>query len=84
MSRGKLYFTPAQCRAARGLLHIRQRELAEAAEVGMRTIADFEREFERELNIVTLKAIRAALEAKGVIFLDSNGEGPGVRLKKRK
>lgn len=29
-------------------------------------------------------AIRAALEAAGVIFVDENGEGPGVGLKKRK
>ncbi len=29
-----------------------------------------------------LAAIRAALEAAGVIFVDENGEGPGVRLKK--
>jgi hypothetical protein len=29
-----------------------------------------------------LAAIRAALEAAGVIFIDENGEGPGVRLRK--
>jgi hypothetical protein len=27
-------------------------------------------------------AIRAALESAGVIFVDENGEGPGVRLRK--
>lgn len=26
--------------------------------------------------------IKAALEAAGVIFVDENGEGPGVRLRK--
>jgi hypothetical protein len=30
-----------------------------------------------------LAAIRAALEAAGVIFIDENGEGPGVRLRKK-
>lgn len=30
----------------------------------------------------TLAAIRGALEAAGVIFIDENGEGPGVRLRK--
>jgi hypothetical protein len=30
-----------------------------------------------------LTAIRAALEAAGVIFIDENGEGPGVRLRKK-
>jgi hypothetical protein len=32
----------------------------------------------------TLKAIQAALQAAGVIFVAENGEGPGVRLAKRK
>lgn len=30
----------------------------------------------------TLQAIRHALESAGVIFIDSNGDGPGVRLRK--
>jgi len=28
-------------------------------------------------------AIRRAFEAGGVVFIDENGDGPGVRLKKR-
>jgi len=28
-------------------------------------------------------AIKKALEAVGVIFIDENGEGPGVRLRKQ-
>ena len=31
-----------------------------------------------------LAAIKSALESAGVIFVDENGEGPGVRLRKRK
>ena len=31
-----------------------------------------------------LAPIRAALGKAGVIFVDENGEGPGVRLKKKK
>jgi hypothetical protein len=31
-----------------------------------------------------LAAIRAALEAVGVIFIDENGEGPGIRLRKKR
>jgi hypothetical protein len=27
-------------------------------------------------------AVRAALESAGVIFVNENGEGPGVRLRK--
>jgi hypothetical protein len=32
--------------------------------------------------INNLTAIRRALEAVGVIFIDENGEGPGVRPRK--
>jgi hypothetical protein len=28
-------------------------------------------------------AVRRALEAAGVVFIDENGDGPGVRLRKR-
>jgi hypothetical protein len=30
-----------------------------------------------------LAAIRSALESAGVLFIDENGEGHGVRLRKR-
>jgi hypothetical protein len=29
-----------------------------------------------------LRPLKEALEAAGVIFIDKNGEGPGVRLRK--
>jgi transcriptional regulator with XRE-family HTH domain len=31
----------------------------------------------------TLAKLQRALEAGGIVFLSENGEGPGVRLKKR-
>jgi hypothetical protein len=34
------------------------------------------------VNNSTVAAIRAALEAAGVLFVAANGEGPGVRLRK--
>jgi transcriptional regulator with XRE-family HTH domain len=64
-------------RAATGL---GVRELAEAAQVSADTIVRFEKG--DELRPRTVAAIRAALEAAGVIFVEENGEGPGVRLKK--
>jgi transcriptional regulator with XRE-family HTH domain len=73
--------TNAQCRGARGLIGFSQRDLAEAAEVAHRTLADFETGT-RSPHPRTLDAIQAALEAAGVIFIDANGEGPGVRLRK--
>jgi transcriptional regulator with XRE-family HTH domain len=32
----------------------------------------------------TLEALQRALEAAGVIFVAENGDGPGVRLKKKR
>jgi len=74
---------PEQCRAARALLSMTQANLAEAAEAGSKTIADFERGAKRELHAITLRALRQALESKGIDFLDTEGKSPGVRLKKR-
>ncbi len=31
--------------------------------------------------ISTLQAIKSALEAAGIIFIESNGNGPGVRFR---
>lgn len=71
---------PVQCRMARVALDMGVRELAEAANVSTQTISRLERG--EELKSATLTAIRTALEAAGVIFIQENGEGPGVRLKK--
>jgi transcriptional regulator with XRE-family HTH domain len=65
---------------ARAALQIGVRDLAGLAAVSPNTIARLERG--EALHARTLTAIRAALEAGGVIFVDENGEGPGVRLKK--
>ena len=72
----------AQSRAARGLLDWSRDRLAEASGVPSRTVADFELG-NTNPRVRTLAAIRAALEAAGVIFVDENGEGPGVRLRKQ-
>ncbi|WP_018389185.1 DNA-binding transcriptional regulator [Ancylobacter sp. FA202] len=74
--------TPAQCRAARALIEWSREELAASAGVAVRTISDFEAG-RREPIKATMAAMRGALEAAGVIFVDENGEGPGVRLRKR-
>jgi len=43
-------------------------------------------ESERKVSVSeeAIAAIRAALESAGVIFVEENGEGPGVRLRKGK
>lgn len=74
--------TSAQSRAGRGLIGMTQKELASAAGVGESTVIDFEKE-RRQVAQPSVAAIRAALEYAGVVFLDPNGNGPGVALRKR-
>jgi hypothetical protein len=73
---------PAQCRAARALIDVSQATLARRAVVPRDAIVDFENG-SRTLSPDNLATIRAALEPAGVIFIDENGEGPGVRLRKK-
>lgn len=73
--------TDSQCRAARALIGWSRNQLAENAEVAVRTVVDFERGARSPIN-ATIAAIRRALEDAGVEFIDANGSGPGVRLKK--
>ena len=74
--------TPAQCRAARGLLDWTQQELADRAGVGIVTVRQLEAALS-EPRRATLEVITRALEAAGVDFIEENGGGPGVRLRKR-
>ena len=73
--------TPSQCRAARGLLDWTQQELADAARIGVATIRLFEGEA-AESRHATLAVLRRAFELAGVEFIDENGGGPGLRLRK--
>lgn len=72
-----------QLRAARGLLGWTQTRLAEEAGVSAMTVKRAEGSGSPYPAQGALSAIRAALEAAGVIFLDPNGGGPGVRLRAR-
>ncbi len=72
---------PEQSRAARGLIAWSQQELADAANIGLSTIRNFEAG--RSTPVANnLAAIRAALESAGVEFIAENGGGAGVRLRK--
>jgi len=73
--------TPAQCRAARGLVDMDQAVLAEGAMVSRNVIIDFEKG-RRVPNRNNLSAIQRVLEEAGVEF--TNGDAPGVRLRKKK
>ena len=55
-------------------------QLAKAAGIAPRTLADFESGARTPLKN-NLLAIQAALEAAGIVFIEANGGGVGVRLK---
>jgi ribosome-binding protein aMBF1 (putative translation factor) len=76
--------TSAQIRAARALLRWSAADLARESAVGVTTIRRAEvAESETSLTTANNLAIRRALESAGVEFIDENGGGPGVRLRKR-
>ncbi len=72
-------------RAARALLRWEQRDLSEASAVSLPTI----KRLESQRGIIaahmsTVVALKEAIEAAGVEFIEENGGGPGVRLRKRR
>ena len=75
--------TAEQIRGARAILRWEQAELAERADISAPTVKRLERmKGPIAANTGTEAAIRRAFDAAGVIFIDENGEGPGVRLRK--
>jgi ribosome-binding protein aMBF1 (putative translation factor) len=76
--------TSAQIRAARALLRWSAVDLARESSVGVNTIRRAEvAENGTSLTAANELAIRRALELAGVEFIDENGGGPGLRLRKR-
>lgn len=65
--------TPAQIRAARHLLVMRQDELAELAGVSVATLKRAESEREVPISEEAVTAIQETLEANGIIFLGMLG-----------
>ena len=71
-------------RAARALLRWEQRDLEAASSVSLPTI----KRLESKPGIMaahppTILALKSAFESAGIEFIDENGGGPGVRLRKR-
>ena len=74
---------PAQSRAARALIGWSQTDLANASRVSISTIRDYETE-KRQPIANNLAAIRAALEAAGIQFVEPGIDplGSGVVLRR--
>ncbi len=76
--------TGAQIRSARALLRWSAQDLAKHSSLGVNTIRRAEATDDAtSLTTANDLAIRRALESAGVEFIDENGGGPGVRLRKR-
>jgi hypothetical protein len=73
----------AQLRAARALLRWSALDLAKASKIGVATIRRVE-VLDGDIPVTAANeiAIRRALEAAGVQFIDENGGGAGVRLRR--
>jgi hypothetical protein len=75
--------TSAQIRAARALLRWSAEDLARESTLGVTTIRRAElTEAQTSMTAANDLTVRRALEAAGVEFIDGNGGGPGVRLRK--
>lgn len=75
--------TGEQIRAGRALARLEQTELAVKSGVSIATVKRLEgTKGPINANTATEASIRRALSDLGVIVIDENGEGPGVRLRK--
>ena len=74
--------SPAQSRAARGMLDWSQTELASHANLSESTVRDFEKG-RRVPSINNLLALQHAFERAGLEFIPENGGGAGIRFRAR-
>ena len=75
--------TIEQIRAARGLLGWSQSKLAARAGLSLPTVKRVELGLGPRVSDAARNKLQQALESAGVEFIDENGGGPGVRLRKR-
>ena len=78
-----LLITSELIRASRALLRWEQRHLADASSVSLPTIKRLEaKPGVLVAHASTVAALVHALESAGIEFIEENGGGPGVRLRK--
>jgi transcriptional regulator with XRE-family HTH domain len=75
--------TIEQLRAARSLLGWSQSTLAARAGLSLPTVKRVEADLGPRVSDEARSKLRRTLESAGVEFIDENGGGPGVRLRKR-
>jgi hypothetical protein len=75
--------TGRQIAAGRALVGMSQTGLAQSARISVQTLRRMEASEGPSSGYANnVAAVRAALEMAGIEFLEENGEGPGVRLRK--
>ncbi len=72
-----------QLRAARGLLGWSQSDLAARAGLSLPTVKRVEAGVGPRVSETARTKLQRTLESAGVEFIDENGGGPGVRLRRR-
>lgn len=76
-----MMITSAQIKAARVMLSLKQKDLADLSGISVATINNIERGAQTDPKISTLKAIQQSLEHKGIDFINEPLKGVGVCLK---
>jgi transcriptional regulator with XRE-family HTH domain len=76
--------TNEQLRAARALLGLSQTEVASRADLSVPTIKRLEGGFGPKVSDEAREKLQKTLEAAGIVFIDENGGGAGVRFRRRK
>ena len=77
------FITAEQLRAARALLGWSQTQLGKWAGLSLPTVKRVETDRGPKVSIEARVVLKQALEKGGVEFIEENGGGPGVRLRKR-
>ena len=75
--------SPDQIRAARGMLDWSIADLAKAARVSISTVQRLEGTGQIITSDRSLALVQDALETEGVRFLTHDGDGHGIRVRKR-
>ena len=73
--------TVEQLRAARGLLGWSQSELAARAGLSLPTVKRLEAGFGPRVSDEARSRLQRAIEAAGILFIEENGGGLGVRFR---
>src|ERR1700693_4824287 len=73
--------TVEQLRAARSLLGWSQSELAARAGLSLPTVKRLEAGFGPRVSDEARRKLQSAIEAAGIVFVDENGGGLGVRFR---